>query len=92
VVRDVADPVQDQRLATFVVGSHAASHPDDAAAAAAAAGEAEEGVAGTSGGGPDGILPQDLLRKYITYAKQTCNPVFGEVRFALGLCGPWVCN
>lgn len=79
VVRDVADPVQDQRLAQFVVGSHAASHPDDIAAAA---GEAEEGAPGTSGaaGGPEGILPQDLLRKYITYAKQTCNPVFGEVR------------
>ena len=28
VIRDVVDPVNDEKLATFVVGSHAASHPD----------------------------------------------------------------
>jgi DNA replicative helicase MCM subunit Mcm2 (Cdc46/Mcm family) len=35
VVRDVVDPIADERLATFVVGSHARSHPqgrDEAAA------------------------------------------------------------
>ena len=30
VIRDVVDPVHDEALATFVVGSHAASHPDRA--------------------------------------------------------------
>lgn len=36
VVRDVVDPIADERLATFVVGSHARSHPqghDEAAPA-----------------------------------------------------------
>ena len=34
VIRDTVDPVNDEKLATFVVRSHAASHPDDTAAAA----------------------------------------------------------
>jgi len=28
VIRDQVDPIQDQRLAEFVVGSHMRSHPD----------------------------------------------------------------
>lgn len=28
VVRDTVDPIQDENLARFVVGSHAKSHPD----------------------------------------------------------------
>ena len=77
VVRDVVDPIQDERLAKFVVGSHAASHPDEMAAAA----EAEEEGEGRQQQQQQqqGILSQDMLRKYITYAKQNCRPVFGEV-------------
>lgn len=30
VIKDVVDPVNDEKLAEFVVGSHAASHPDGA--------------------------------------------------------------
>jgi DNA replication licensing factor MCM2 len=77
VVRDVVDPIQDQRLAEFVVGSHAASHPDEMAAA-----EGEEDDRQQQRRQQEqqqGILPQELLRKYITYAKQNCRPVFGEV-------------
>lgn len=38
------DPVNDEKLAEFVVGSHARSHPDDIAAARAAEEQgAEEG-------------------------------------------------
>lgn len=42
VIRDTVDPVNDEKLATFVVGSHAASHPDDVAARAAAEEEGAE--------------------------------------------------
>jgi hypothetical protein len=141
VVRDIVDPVQDQRLAEFVVGSHARSHPDAAAAAGSAAQQqvrlagvragrwrARSGCAARGGAlpaptpsarpharsctrvrasahthrpprpqhharrqrpthtqealaaAPDpDILPQDLLRKYITYAKQQIRPVMSSV-------------
>ena len=38
VVRDMVDPVNDQRLAEFVVGNHMRAHPDKVAQ------EAEEGA------------------------------------------------
>lgn len=71
VVRDIVDPVQDQRLAEFVVGSHARSHPDGAEDNQAAAQQVQAQD-------PD-ILPQDLLRKYITYAKQQIRPSLSSV-------------
>lgn len=72
VIKDIVDPVHDEKLAQFVVGSHAASHPDGAEAAAEGG---EEGAApSTSPNDDPDILPQELLRKYITYAKQTCKP------------------
>lgn len=70
VVKDVVDPFLDEQLARFVIGSHERSHPDadaaavgDSAAAAAFAGET-----------PPQTISQDLLRKYITYAKDNCRP------------------
>uniref|UniRef100_A0A3Q2XWR1 DNA replication licensing factor MCM2 n=1 Tax=Hippocampus comes TaxID=109280 RepID=A0A3Q2XWR1_HIPCM len=63
VVRDTVDPVQDEMLARFVVGSHVKHHP----------GNKEGGVAleevllpNSSNVAP---IPQELLRKYIIYAK-----------------------
>jgi hypothetical protein len=73
VVRDIVDPVQDQRLAEFVVGSHARSHPDGAEE-----GEQQQQVQ-VAAQDPD-ILPQDLLRKYITFAKQQIRPSLSSVR------------
>lgn len=63
VVKDTVDPVLDERLAQFVVGSHARSHPDAHDALRAAPPPAE-----------DGTLPQALLRKYVAFAKATCRP------------------
>ena len=85
VVKDIIDPVLDERLARFVVGSHVRSHPRfdegdeigpgmDASGAAGGEGRdvgtATEGTAGTE------IEPidQDLLRKYISYAKRYIKP------------------
>ncbi|KAL6769494.1 MCM2 [Auxenochlorella protothecoides x Auxenochlorella symbiontica] len=63
VIRDTVDAVNDERLASFVVASHARSHPDapPEAGPEAAAGDGE-------------VLSQEMLRKYVTYAKQTCRP------------------
>lgn len=65
VVKDIVDPVADEKLARFVVGSHRRSHPDKAEATNEAA---------LSGNEDPDILPQAMLRKYCTYAKQTCRP------------------
>lgn len=62
MVKDIVDPVSDERLARFVVGSHRRSHPLQA-----------ENAQEAGANDPD-ILPQAMLRKYITYAKQTCKP------------------
>lgn len=63
VVKDEFDPMQDQRLAEFVVKSHMRHHP--------ANDDQENEVM-------DDIneleLPQDLLRKYIVYAKENVRP------------------
>eukprot|EP00878_Enallax_costatus_P021729 GHUV01023020.1.p1 GENE.GHUV01023020.1~~GHUV01023020.1.p1 ORF type:complete len:754 (+),score=252.85 GHUV01023020.1:214-2475(+) len=82
VVRDIVDPVQDQRLAEFVVGSHAASHPEAVEEAEAAAEEAAangQRQQQQNNKDPD-ILDQDTLRKYITYAKQQYKPAMSQVR------------
>ena len=75
VVRDVVDPVNDERLATFVVGSHAASHPSLIPADGPLPESHAAQAGGRAGGGADAdVLPQATLRKYITYAKQHCRP------------------
>ncbi|KIY92245.1 putative DNA replication licensing factor MCM2 [Monoraphidium neglectum] len=75
VVRDVVDPINDQRLAQFVVGSHARSHPSLAPLDPERAAERAE----AQQVGEDGTLPQAVLRKYITYAKQHCRPQLTQV-------------
>lgn len=74
VVRDVVDPVTDERLATFVVGSHARAldlelgiPPTPEQQAAQEAAEAALGEAG-------GVIPQEILRKYVAYAKAHVRP------------------
>lgn len=62
VVKDVVDPVLDERLAEFVVSSHMRAHPD--------AGDDQGPVSAID----KDVLPQEVLRKYVTYAKQTCQP------------------
>jgi len=64
VVRDVVDPITDERLASFVVGSHIKNHPTNTTRDQDEAGAAAQA----------GALPQDLLRKYILYAKKTVSP------------------
>ncbi|EGO25411.1 hypothetical protein SERLADRAFT_361106 [Serpula lacrymans var. lacrymans S7.9] len=65
VVKDTVDPVQDELLARFVVGSHLRSHPKFEA-------DKEEMDVGTSLDAD--IIPQDILRKYIMYAREKIRP------------------
>jgi DNA replication licensing factor MCM2 len=66
VVKDTVDPTTDERLARFVTGNHIKSHPtEDTESAAAKEAEAEENPL---------LIPQDLLRKYIAYAKRNVHP------------------
>ncbi|KJA29045.1 hypothetical protein HYPSUDRAFT_634812 [Hypholoma sublateritium FD-334 SS-4] len=65
VVKDTVDPVMDELLARFVVGSHLRSHPKFDK-------ETEEMEVATSLDAD--IIPQDILRKYIMYAKEKIRP------------------
>lgn len=64
VVKDVVDPVMDELLARFVVGSHLRSHPEF---------EREEEMEVATSVDED-IIPQDILRKYIIFARENVRP------------------
>jgi DNA replication licensing factor MCM2 len=75
VVRDQVDPYADEKLARFVVGSHQRHHPSlmtefnamDIADIPPETTECEDGEVVQ-------LIPQDLLRKYILYAKEKIHP------------------
>jgi DNA replication licensing factor MCM2 len=74
VVRDTVDPVDDERLARFVVESHIRSHPnatldDDGNAIL---GEMQN----TSTAEP---IDQQLLKKYLIYAKERTHPKLNDM-------------
>ena len=85
------DPIADEALARFVVGSHQRSTKEARAQAAAKALEDESAAAAAAadggGGGGGGVgagglvnnhgeetIPQDLLQKYIQYARSNMRP------------------
>ena len=82
VVRDTVDPAEDERLANFVVNSHGRAHPAKLSADAGdvAAMETEEPGA-VNNGEPqqEGAVPQELLRKYILYAREKCRPKLYQI-------------
>ncbi|KAF3690338.1 DNA replication licensing factor mcm2 [Channa argus] len=73
VVRDAIDPVQDEMLARFVVGSHIKHHPSTKEGGAVL----EEMVLPNSTDVPP--IPQELLRKYIIYAKERVHPKLNQM-------------
>jgi len=74
VVRDTVDPTADEHLARFVVASHMTSHPwaddDDAENMR----KTEETLASTSSLAGVEKIPQELLKKYIIYAREKIHP------------------
>lgn len=78
VVRDTVDPIEDERLANFVVNSHGRAHPQ-AHANGAGAGEMELDGDLMPERGDNGPINQDLLRKYILYARERCRPKLYQI-------------
>ncbi|KAI4368548.1 hypothetical protein MLD38_017095 [Melastoma candidum] len=74
VVKDVVDPVIDEMLAKFVVDSHFRSKPKGGIWDENSLQESEENVEASAVSTDPDILPQDLLKKYITYAKLNVFP------------------
>uniref|UniRef100_A0A3Q3NIT7 DNA replication licensing factor MCM2 n=1 Tax=Labrus bergylta TaxID=56723 RepID=A0A3Q3NIT7_9LABR len=73
VVRDTVDPVQDEMLARFVVGSHIKHHPSNKEGGVAL----EDVVLPNTSDVPP--IPQELLRKYIIYAKERVHPKLNQM-------------
>jgi DNA replication licensing factor MCM2 len=86
VVRDTVDPAEDERLANFVVKSHGRAHPaanstDNNQNAMDVEHEAQVRGEASNGGEPaqeEGI-DQELLRKYILYARERCRPKLYQI-------------
>ncbi|KAM9324411.1 DNA replication licensing factor MCM2 [Gastrophryne carolinensis] len=74
VVRDTVDSVQDEMLARFVVGSHIKHHPNNKDLAN---GDAQEIVLPNTFGVD--ALPQEVLKKYIIYAKEKVRPKLNQM-------------
>lgn len=72
VLQDTVDPVADERLAQFVTSSHMRSIPTRELAGSDPADHFPPGE--EQPGRPD-LIPQDLLRKYIQYARTNVRPV-----------------
>lgn len=86
VVRDTVDPAEDERLASFVVNSHGRAHPSaNSVDANQNAMESEHDTEmrdqQINGGEPkqEGEIPQELLRKYILYAREKCRPKLYQI-------------
>nr|XP_053629463.1 DNA replication licensing factor MCM2-like [Cherax quadricarinatus] len=74
VVRDTVDPIQDEHLARFVVGSHIRHHPGATAADAATANPVDGCMVGGSELSGVEKIPQELLKKYIIYGREKVRP------------------
>jgi DNA replication licensing factor MCM2 len=87
VVRDTVDPVEDERLAKFVVNSHdrARRAVEDSSGKGKSTssnrrnGEQDDDMDIDNNGSSGGPIPQELLRKYILYARQYCQPKLYQI-------------
>ncbi|KAF4125977.1 DNA replication licensing factor MCM2 [Geosmithia morbida] len=83
VVRDTVEPEEDERLARFIVGSHSRSHPQQQSQQSQTQQDSmdvenpsEQTQTDTlaSSKVQEDEVPQELLRKYILYARERCSP------------------
>ncbi|KAL8153547.1 hypothetical protein V2J09_011307 [Rumex salicifolius] len=74
VVKDIVDPVTDEMLAKFVVDSHSKSQPKGGNLEDMAANDSDEDADMSHIQADPDIIPQDLLKKYLTYAKLNVFP------------------
>ena len=75
VVRDLVDPIADEHLARFVVGSHIRSSRNGQNCNTSI--ELADNL--QSGSTPIQPIPQDLLKKYILYAKTKIRPELSQM-------------
>ncbi|KAG5536275.1 hypothetical protein RHGRI_023900 [Rhododendron griersonianum] len=69
VLKDIVDPIKDEMLAKFVVDSHFKSQPEGANKEDKSGTDFQDEFDPSAMPLDTDILPQDLLKKYITYAK-----------------------
>ncbi|GER39223.1 DNA replication licensing factor MCM2 [Striga asiatica] len=74
VVKDVPDPLLDEMLAQFVVDSHYNSQAKGASFEDIPVSNSQDGDQDSSRQTDPEIIPQELLKKYITYAKLNVFP------------------
>ncbi len=74
VVRDTVDPVMDEHLARFVVGSHRRNHPMAKEEDVNQMEKVEQELASATNLAGVDKIPQDLLKKYILYARERVRP------------------
>nr|WCZ58478.1 DNA replication licensing factor MCM2 [Andalucia godoyi] len=94
VVRDTVDPFEDEYLAMFVVNSHVRSHPNQKVRTTGGRPAATNNGYGGKTGLPeiermllaasrvantDDLIPQEMLAKYIQYARAHCTPKLQDV-------------
>jgi DNA replication licensing factor MCM2 len=80
VVRDTVDPAEDERLASFVVNSHGRAHPALNSAESQGTNSKGNGESmDVDSAGPRSEIPQELLRKYILYAREHCRPKLYQI-------------
>ncbi|VDM35030.1 unnamed protein product [Hydatigera taeniaeformis] len=84
VVRDTVDSVQDEMLAKFVVGSHMRHHPNLSLEESETLVTQLAGLGATMGSVDGNVgdrepLRQDLLKKYIMYAKDRVHPKLNQM-------------
>ncbi|CBK22994.2 uncharacterized protein [Blastocystis hominis] len=78
VLQDQIDPVEDERLARFVVRSHVACHPRNMEKRMEE--EAKADLEETAIDDPSiKLIPQSLLKKYIQYARTNIHPLIDNV-------------
>lgn len=74
VLRDMVEPEEDERLARFVVGLHSSSHPLSQDQTLLEGIAEDDAVAKATRAKKESEIPQELLRKYILYARERCSP------------------
>jgi DNA replication licensing factor MCM2 len=74
VLQDTVDPVADERMAKFITGSHMRSTPTAELRREVARHGGRRGITTSVDPNPN-VVPQDLLQKYIQYARTHVRPV-----------------
>uniref|UniRef100_A0A7S1JI13 DNA replication licensing factor MCM2 n=1 Tax=Eutreptiella gymnastica TaxID=73025 RepID=A0A7S1JI13_9EUGL len=79
VIRDEVDPIKDTALAEFVCRSHVHNHPETIRREDELRAEEEEAAADGPNAADGDVIPQDMVRKYIMYARAHVRPTISAM-------------